>query len=201
MKIAIIGAGNIGTALGKKWMAAGHDVVFGVRNTGANNKAEGKAQMRLASVSDAAVVSDVILLATPAQAVTDVISQIGDAAGKIIIDATNTMRQQADGYRTAFDALIALTKAEVVKCFNTTGFENMDNTVYHGKAIDMFMAGDSTAAKSVAKELALQTGFGDCINFGGAGEVYLLEQLAICWINLAIRQGMGRNIALTIVRR
>lgn len=32
MKIAIIGSGNVGTALGKGWLAAGHEVVFGVRN-------------------------------------------------------------------------------------------------------------------------------------------------------------------------
>jgi predicted dinucleotide-binding enzyme len=32
MNISIIGAGNIGGTLGRKWAAAGHTVVFGVRD-------------------------------------------------------------------------------------------------------------------------------------------------------------------------
>jgi predicted dinucleotide-binding enzyme len=30
MQIAIIGTGNVGAALGKRWTIAGHDVLFGV---------------------------------------------------------------------------------------------------------------------------------------------------------------------------
>jgi predicted dinucleotide-binding enzyme len=33
MKIAVIGKGNIGGSLGSKWREAGHDVVYGARNT------------------------------------------------------------------------------------------------------------------------------------------------------------------------
>src|ERR1700730_11516029 len=32
MKIAIIGAGNVGAALGKAWTKRGHEIVFGVRD-------------------------------------------------------------------------------------------------------------------------------------------------------------------------
>ena len=32
MRIAVIGAGNVGKAVGQKWAAAGHDVRYGVRN-------------------------------------------------------------------------------------------------------------------------------------------------------------------------
>ena len=34
MRIAVIGKGNIGGSLGSKWIAAGHDVVFGARDGG-----------------------------------------------------------------------------------------------------------------------------------------------------------------------
>lgn len=91
--------------------------------------------------------------------------------------------------------------AEIVKCFNSTGFENMLNPVYHGEGIDMFMAGDSEKAKSVAKKLALDCGFGPCINFGKSDKVELLEKFALSWINLAIIQGHGRNLAFKIVNR
>ena len=32
MKIAVIGAGNVGGTLGKRWARAGHEVAFGARN-------------------------------------------------------------------------------------------------------------------------------------------------------------------------
>ena len=32
MRIAVIGKGNIGGSLGSKWIAAGHDVVYGARD-------------------------------------------------------------------------------------------------------------------------------------------------------------------------
>src|SRR5882672_7280796 len=39
MKIAIIGAGNVGTSLAGGWRKVGHDIIFGVRNP-AGRKAE-----------------------------------------------------------------------------------------------------------------------------------------------------------------
>ena len=77
----------------------------------------------------------------------------------------------------------------------------MLNPIYNGEAIDMFMAGDSEKAKSVAKQLALDCGFGSCIDFGKSDKVELLEKFALSWINLAIVQGYGRNLAFRVVRR
>jgi len=97
--------------------------------------------------------------------------------------------------------LAVKTRAEVVKCFNTTGFENMLNPINNGEGIDMFMAGDSNNAKAVAKQLALDCGFSTCIDFGKADKVELLEKFALSWINLAIMQGHGRDMAFKVIRR
>jgi hypothetical protein len=97
--------------------------------------------------------------------------------------------------------LLDKTPAKVVKCFNSTGFENMQNPVYQGEKLDMFMAGDNEAAKQVAQQLALDAGFGTCWDFGKGDKVSLLEQFALSWINLAIMQGHGRDIAFRVVRR
>lgn len=77
----------------------------------------------------------------------------------------------------------------------------MLNPVYDGAGIDMFMAGDSDQAKRVASTLALNAGFGSCVDFGKADKVELLEKFALSWINLAIMQGQGRNIAFKLLRR
>lgn len=203
MKIAIIGTGNIGGTLGKKWLQAGHEIFIGARDIN-NIKGEELAEEKnvtVQNINNAAAAAEVILIATPAQVITDVIKEMGDVNGKTIIDATNTVRAKPDGYNNAFEALIQLTKAVVVKCFNSTGFDNMANPIYNGQPVDMFMAGDSSHAKSIAKQLALETGFADCIDFGGNDKVALLEQFALCWINLAMMQGMGRNIAFKLLKR
>ena len=126
---------------------------------------------------------------------------MGDVTGKTLIDATNAVRQAPEPYPTVYHALADKTQGEVVKCFNSTGFENMLNPIYHGKGIDMFMAGDSASAKAVAAQLALDIGFASCMDFGKADKVELLEKFALAWINLAIMQGHGRAMAFKVVKR
>jgi predicted dinucleotide-binding enzyme len=128
---------------------------------------------------------------------------MGSVANKVVIDAMNSVRAKPEGYNNTFEALTALTAdAEIVKCFNTTGFENMANPVYpNGLHIDMFMAGDSKIAKEIASHLAKDLGFENCYDFGGSDKVALLEQLVLIWINMAMSQGLGRNFAFKIVKR
>ena len=83
----------------------------------------------------------------------------------------------------------------------TTGFENMLNPIYHGEGIDMFAAGNSVRAKQVAEQLAKDLGFATCYDFGGDDKVELLEKFALSWINIAIIQGHGRNLAFKLVKR
>ena len=65
----------------------------------------------------------------------------------------------------------------------------------------MFCAGNNKEAKQTAAQLATDIGFATCYDFGGDDKVQLLEQLALSWINLAIMQGHGRNLAFKITRR
>lgn len=203
MTIAIIGSGNIGSTLGKKWLAAGHQVIIGARDINAikGTALAAEKNVSVLSIAAAAAAAEVILMAVPAHVITDVINNMGDISGKIIIDATNSVRLKPEGFESAFEALVQRTGAAVVKCFNTTGYDNMDNPVYNGEAIDMFMAGSNKQAKDIARQLAIETGFADCIDFGGDDKVPMLEQLAACWIHLAMVQGMGRDIAFKLVKR
>jgi 8-hydroxy-5-deazaflavin:NADPH oxidoreductase len=203
MQIAIIGTGNVGGALATNWSKKGHTIFLGVQSI---NNFKGQALLdnpntSATSIGEAVRNSDVVLIATPPVAIFDIIEQMGDVAGKVIIDATNSVAKFPEPYKTVYQALADKTDAEVVKCFNTTGFENMLNPIYQDEAIDMFMAGDSPKAKSIATQLALDCGFGSCIDFGKADKVELLEKFALSWINLAIMQGQGRNMAFKIVRR
>ncbi|NML56586.1 NADPH-dependent F420 reductase [Chryseobacterium cheonjiense] len=204
MNIAIIGSGNVGGALAQQWIKAGHNVLIGAqfplseKNIALATKI---GEDRFAVIENAVKQCEVILIATPPEAIFEILQKLGDASGKIIIDATNAIMKTPEPYKTVYHALADKTNAEVVKCFNTTGFENMLNPLYKGEGIDMFMAGDSENAKEVAKKLALDCGFGSCIDFGKSDKVELLEKFALSWINLAIMQEMGRDLAFKIIRR
>ena len=203
MNIAILGTGNVGGALATNWSKKGHTIHLGVQDV---QNFKGTELLKndhtfVYSIQEAVAKSEVILIATPPTAIFEILEKMGDVSSKIIIDATNSVMKSPEPYKTVYHCLVDKTNAEVVKCFNTTGFENMLDPMYEGVAIDMFMAGDSEKAKSMALQLSIDAGFGSCIDFGKADKVELLEKFALSWINLAIMQGHGRNMAFKVLRR
>ena len=102
--ISIIGAGNVGAALGKGWARAGHNIRYGVTNPVdpkyiATSRTAGGAAVL--SVKEAVDGADVIVLAVPWAAVSDALAACGDLENKIIIDATNPLEFGADGLELA----------------------------------------------------------------------------------------------------
>jgi 8-hydroxy-5-deazaflavin:NADPH oxidoreductase len=204
MNIAIIGSGNVGGALAQQWAKAGHTVLVGAKFPLSQKNidlADLIGEEKFTTISDAVKQSEVILIAIPPAAIFDIINQMGDVSGKVIIDATNSVAKTPEPYKTVYHCIADKTNADVVKCFNSTGFENMLDPVYNNEGIDMFMAGDSEVAKDIAVQLAMDCGFENCYDFGKSDKVELLEKFALSWINLAIMQGHGRNIAFKLVRR
>lgn len=205
MKIAIIGTGNVGGALATQWAKRGHEIYLGVRDLG---QFKGEALLNnpntsAHSVVDAVQQSEVILLSPPAMAAVEAAKSLGNTEGKIIIDAMNiVMGRGPAGFNNTADAILAHTQTrDVVKCFNSTGFNNMQNPVYGDVAIDMFVAGDSVRGKAAAQQLALDAGFAACYDIGGNDKFQLLEQFALFWINLAMFQGQGREIGFKLLKR
>lgn len=203
MNIAIIGTGNVGGALATAWAKAGHNIFLGVQNKEQFKGMDLLSNLHTTAVSvpEAINQAEIVLIATPPTAIFDIIGQAGDLQGKICIDATNAVRQKPDPYAIVYHCLADKTAAEVVKCFNSTGFENMQNPHYGSFSLDMFMAGDSDKAKQVAAALAKDAGFEQCYDFGKGDKVELLECFALSWINLAIMQGYGRSIGFKVVKR
>jgi hypothetical protein len=205
MKISIIGTGNVGGALATKWSLKGHEIFLGTKDV---NNFKGKELLsnpntKVLSVEEAVKQSEVILIATPATVAIDVTLSLGDTSGKVIIDAMNVvMGRGPKGFSNTCNAILANTQTkDVVKCFNTTGFNNMQNTVYGNLSLDMFVAGDSEKGKKVAIELSKDGGFAECYSVGGNDKFDLMEQFAFFWINLAMMQGQGREIGFKLLKR
>lgn len=205
MKIAVIGTGNVGGSLAKRFAESDHEVILGVRDINNFKSMELMTKMSLIkanTISEAVKEVEVILIAAIPAAVMSISESLGDVEGKVIIDAMNSVFVKPEPYTNTTEALLDLTNCkDVVKCFNTTGFENMIDTNYRGMKIDMFTAGDSLKGKEIAKKLSIDIGYENCYDFGGNDKFNLIEQFAMCWINLAIMQGQGRNIAFKVLKR
>lgn len=224
MKIAIIGTGNVGGALAQKWAAAGHEVLLGVRDI-TNFKGKellGTKGISALATKAAVAAAEVILIATPAPMAVEVATSLGDTAGKVIIDAMNIVGGRGpkpagmpqgspgqggplgepQGYQSTAPAILANTASrDVVKAFNTTGANNIKNPVYGTMVLDAFVAGDSQKGKAIARQLAADAGFAECYDVGGNDKFELMEQFAFFWINLAMMQGLGREIGFKLLRK
>ena len=206
MKIAIIGSGNVGGALAKKWIQAGHKILIGARFPLSDKNLQLAVEIGqdpFTSIESAVTQSDIILISTPATATVEVVKSLGNTAGKIIIDTMNVVMGRGPvGYKNTTDAILGNTQTrDVVKCFNTTGFNNMLNPIYGNSALDLFVAGDSEKGKTIAVQLAKDAGFAECYNIGGNDKFELMEQFAWFWINLAMFQGQGREIGFKLLKR
>lgn len=212
MKIAIIGAGNVGGALGANWANKGHDIVFGVRDPKAEKTqallAKIGAKAKAVTPADAAAAADLIVLSTPWPAAEAAIRSMGDLKGKIVLDAINPLTRGPDGIGLEIGHAISggekvqgwAVGASVFKTLNTTGFGNMAKPVFHGVKSVMFVAGDDAAAKPKVMALVGDLGF-EVIDAGPLRNARLLEAHAMLWIDLALVRGQGRDFAFGILRR
>src|SRR6516165_5951034 len=214
MKIAVIGAGNVGGTLGKRWAGAGHEVAFGARDPAEAKVAalvrESGPTARAVSVPEAARDAAVVVLTVPWDNARDAITAAGDLRGRILIDATNPVPLTPEGLRqglvightTSGAEEIArwTTGARIVKAFNTTGFQNMADPRYGSQGLTMMMCGDDAEAKKVAADLSRQLGF-EPVDVGPLRSARYLEALAMLWIDMALLQGFGTNFGFQIVKR
>jgi len=208
MKIGIIGAGDVGGTLGKRWRQKGHEIMFGVRNLQSRNiqkLIQMDENFKVGDIREASTFGDVIVFAIPWTAVEETILSAGNLSGKILIDPTNPLTP--DLKRLALDdisvaekiAKLANTTA-VVKAFNAMGARTLNNPIFDSERADLFICGDDNHAKRVVVELATDIGF-DVVDVGPLVNARMLEQLALLWIELAFRQQMGPNIGFKLLRR
>ncbi len=211
MRLAIIGTGNVGAALGSRWAASGrHQVTFGTRNP-ASEKARALidrsgGEARVASPPAAAVAAQTVVLATPWGVTREVLDALGELDGKILVDCTNPLSEDLSGLTLEADTSAAeqvarwAPEARVVKAFNTTGAANMADADYGAARLMMPLCGDDDAAKAEVAALAEELGF-EPVDAGPLRRARQLEQLAVLWIALAYQQGLGTGFGFAVLRR
>lgn len=169
MRIAVLGGGNVGSALAATWRDKGHDVAVSTRET----------------VADTAAAGDVVVLAVPATAATEVLGEAGTLDGKTLVDATNNLSGGPAGLVIAELA----PGAHYVKAFNAIFATFMHDTPTSPPA-SLVYCGDDEGAKATVAELIRDAGL-DPVDAGGSHVTPLVEAFAQVVIGIAYSQGRG----------
>ena len=190
-KIAIIGRGNVGSALGRNATRAGHEVRLIDRDE--------------AATRDGAEWADLVLLAVPFPAIDTVVQTLGARVdGKVVVDVTNALTEDmslALGYTTsgAEELQKKLPGARVVKAFNTVFAQHMDTGRLGDIRLTALVASDDADAKQTVRELADSMGF-DALDAGPLRNARLVEPLGYLNIQLGYVLGLGTQIGFKLLR-
>ena len=210
MKIAILGTGGVGAALGTRWVGAGHAVTYGSRLPQSERVQQLVAKCgKLASARpqrESIAGADAILLAVPWPAARETLQSLGDLTGRTLIDCTNPLLSDMSGIElghviSAGEQIAAWAPgSNVVKAFNSASVKVMLDPRFGEHRATMFYCGDDAAAKLTVRQLIEDVGF-EPIDAGSLASSRYLEPLAMLYIHLAFRQGFGSNCAFKIMRR
>src|SRR5947209_16797748 len=153
VKICIHGFGNVGSALAKLWVNAGHAVSLGLRGGSKHEQLARQLGVTATEPAKGAQEAEVNVLALPWSAVEEALRSFGSLRGKILIDATNPLDRDlsvlkppagSGGLQVAEWA----SGAKVVKAFNTIGA-----ILYGNATFDALYCGDDAAALDTTKHL------------------------------------------------
>lgn len=191
-KIAVIGTGNVGSALTRGFAKGGHQI----KATGHDENA----------VKELAAWADLVVLAVPFKALDEVVRELGGAAdGKPVVDVTNALGPNmnlAVGFTTsgAEELQKKLPRTQVVKAFNTVFAARMDSGRLGEERLSAFVASDHTQAKKTVLELAQDIGF-DPVDAGPLSNARILEPMAVLNIHLGYTMKMGTDIGFKLLHR
>jgi hypothetical protein len=195
--IAIVGTGNVGGTLGKRWAALGHAIIYGSRASESDKvkqlvKDTGHGA-RATTQAEAVKGAGIVLLATPSQSALSIVSGLGDLSGKLVIDAMNAMSfkdgvliEPEDALGLAARIQAAAPMAAVVKAFNTTTTRIMADPRISGGPVSLPIAGGDEAARARVRALAVPLGF-EVVDMGGSESLRQVEHLGRTYVAYAVK--------------
>jgi 8-hydroxy-5-deazaflavin:NADPH oxidoreductase len=199
MTVAILGAGNMGQGLAKRLAAAGEEILLVARDPKKTAEAAKAIGSKVkAAPASAAASADLIILAVPYAEAGAVLGEVGDVAGKVIVDITNAvgpnMSMAVSGNNSAAEEIQKKAgRAKVVKAFNTIFARFFDET-FAKDPPQVFYCGDDAAAKEKVAGLIKRIGF-EPIDAGPLENARQLEAMGNLGIRLAY--GLGRGTTFT----
>ena len=155
MHVAVIGRGNVGGGLARKWERAGHTVTEIGRDGG-----------------DASA-ADVLLVAVPSNRITEALGNVGDVAGKVAIDATNAFGGRDERFESLAHEVKAALGGPVAKSFNLNFARLYDRVEEQDPPPGNLYAADDEA-REVTEQLIRDAGY-EPVYAGGLDRARQLE--------------------------
>lgn len=181
MKVAVIGAGGMGGGIAKR-LAGTHEVLIGSRDPEQGvTKARELGAARGGSYGDVAAGADVVFLTVQWVGIDETLAQLGDLAGKVVVDVTNPhvggALQLHQDSSDAEEIQKRVPGARVVKGWNTVFSPVLAaGPDFGGEAASVLLASDDDAAKDTVASLARDMGF-DPVDCGPLSAARDLEKL------------------------
>lgn len=215
-RIAILGAGPVGSTLGRKWASAGHTVAFGVKDPSSERAQSLRAALGqhilISSPAEALAQADIVLLAVPGNVVEEIITTHAQLLDyKIIIDATNKFRNLEKFLATRIwdksetrNSLAILQEnvphAQVYRAFNSYGWELFADPIFESIQADLFYCGPDSQTRAAIEQLITEISL-QPVYLGGTDQIEVVDNILWLWSNLAHNQKKGRNLAFKVLTR
>lgn len=208
MKIAIIGAGNIATGLGKFWASKGHELFFSYSRDAEKLKKTAQSvspKAQTGTPAQAVAFADVVVLAVPYAAVPDAIKAAGSLKGKLIFSCVNALKADNSGLAvgTTSSAAEEIAKlapdARVVE--GLPAFAEVlhsSSRLISGQQATVFVSGDDADGKKVVTKLLNECEL-EVVDAGPLWSARYVEPAMMLLVNLAYAQGLGGRVGFKLL--
>lgn len=155
MNITLIGRGNIGGALGRRWQKVGHAVTLLGRDGGDASGA------------------DAVFVAVPSGQIADALGRVTGVRGKVTIDGMNAFDGRSEHHDSLTHEVKSIVGGPVAKAFNLQHFSLYDHIDdQRVRPSNLYAAEDG--AREVTAQLIRDAGF-DPVFVGGLEKARALE--------------------------
>ena len=170
MKITVIGRGNVGGGLARRWEAAGHTVELLGREGGDASGA------------------DVVVVAVPGAQIGDALGKVDGLAGKVTVDATNAVRGRNEEHESLAHEVKAIVGGPTAKSFNLNFARIYDEIdAQRVRPSNIYCADEE--ARPVVEQLIRDAGY-DPVDLGGLEHARAMEE-ALGLLFAANQAGLG----------
>jgi NADPH-dependent F420 reductase len=199
VEVAIVGTGNVGSALARTLSSSGHDIIVTATTS---SEAEALAKeiggRSPGSNVEAIRAAGIVILAVPYEVIASIIDEAGDDIdGKILVDVTNRFGGEEpgavlDGSSNAEQIASIAPSARVVKAFNTVLASRQADPRVNDMRVDNFVAGSDADGKATVIELIRSIGMRP-IDAGPLSSARILEAMGALNIYLNTQGGSWQN--------
>jgi predicted dinucleotide-binding enzyme len=205
MRLGIIGAGSLGSAVGERLAARGHEIMFG----GLESARESAARLGVSAGSNAEAVSfgDVVVLAVPFAAIDAALSEAGSMRGQILWSCVNALKRDLSGLAIGFEISAAeevarrAPGARVVSAIPPFAHALATGDLRYDAELEptAFVCGDDAEAKRIVGRLVSELG-AQPVDAGPLTAARLIEPAMALLVGIAYAD-VPRDVGLRLLER